>query len=258
MGNKDFSFIPGLDDDERILLRNILDKYDKSQEIYKPLFTFFLDERKISLAKTVLASQKAEGFKFFGGFEGAQRCVLCLRPEHLAGEDVAFPIKPVTFTYRAVDKLSHRDILGALMSLDIKRECIGDIIVGEGKSCTFVYETVADDVLSVSRIGKVGIKVKEGFDETIVSQVSFKEISSTVSSLRIDGVVSAACGVSRDKASSLIKSSLVSLDQKCVTSASQKIDIGGVFSVRGHGKFQLVSCRDTKKGRINIVIKKYL
>nr|MCR5817141.1 RNA-binding protein [Ruminococcus sp.] len=65
-------------------------------------------------------------------------------------------------------------------------------------------------------------------------------------------------GVSRDKASSLIRSSLVSLDQKCVTSASQKIDIGGVFSVRGYGKFQLVSCRDTKKGRINIVIKKYL
>ena len=258
MGNKDFSFIPGLSDDERILLRNILDKYEKSQQIYKPLFTFFLDKRKAELAKTVLSSVKAENYAFYGGYEGAGRCVLALFPEGTAVDELEWPVRPVTFTYRAVDKLTHRDILGALMSLDIKRECIGDIIVGEGKSCTFVYETVADDVLFVSRIGRVGVKSGEGFDETLVPKVSFKEINATVSSLRIDGVVSAACGVSRDKAAALIRSSLVSLNYKEVSSASQKIDIGGVFSVRGYGKFELLSCRETKKGRINIVVKKYL
>ena len=258
MGNKDFSFIPGLSDDEKILLRNITDKYEKAQQIYRPLYTFFLDERKQQLAQTVLASIKAEGFSIYGGYENAQRKILAVFDEYSRPENADFPLKPVTFTYRSVDRLTHRDILGALMSLDIKRECIGDILVGDGKSCTFVYETVADDVLSVSKIGRVGVKASEGFDESVVPLVSFKLINATVSSLRIDGVVSAAAGVSRDKASALIRSSLVSLDHKEVSSASQKIDIGGVFSVRGHGKFELESCRETKKGRINIVVKKYL
>lgn len=258
MGNKDLSFIPGLSDDEKILLRNISDKYERSQQIYKPLFTFFLDERKQMLAKTVLDSVKAGGYAFFGGHEDAQRKILAVYPEQYAPEVNDYPLRPVTFRYRSVDKLTHRDILGALMSLDIKRECVGDILVGEGISCTFVYETAADDVLAITKIGRVGVKASQGFDESLKPEIAYKLINATVSSLRIDGVVSAAVGVSREKAAALIRSSNVSLDYKEVSSASLKIDIGGVFSVRGHGKFVLESCRETKKGRINIVVKKYL
>ena len=258
MGNKDFSFIPGLDDDEKILLRNILDKYERSQQIYKPLYTFFLDERKQMLAKTALSSVKAEGYSFYGGYEGASRCILAFCPEHYSLDELQYPVKALTFTYRNIDKLTHRDILGSLMSLDIKRECVGDILVGEGKSCVFVYESVADTVFDIKKIGRVGVRITEGYDDSVRPENSFKYINSTVSSLRIDGVVSAAAGVSREKASSLIRQSLVTLNYKEVSSASQKIDIGGVFSVRGFGKFELESCRETKKGRINIVVKKYL
>lgn len=258
MGKGDFSFIPDLSDDERILLRNILDKYEKSQQIFKPVYTFFLDERKCQLAQMVLDSVKAVNYSFAGGYDNAQRRIIIFSNEYYESDDPQGPIRAVTFTYRSVDKLSHRDILGALMSLDIKRECIGDILVDEGKSCAFVYETVLPDVLSIRKIGRVGVKTNEGFDESVCSKISFKLINATVSSLRIDGVVAACTGISRDKAASLIRSSLVSLNHKEVSSASQKIDIGGVFSVRGYGKFQLESCRETKKGRINIVIKKYL
>ena len=252
MGKGDLSFIPGLSDDEKILLRNVLEKYERAMQIYKPLYSFFLDERKQMLAKTALDSVKAEGYCFFGGYDEG------FYPEHFDAYELDYPLKAVTFTYRSVDKLSHRDILGALMSLDIKRECIGDILVSEGKSCVFVYDTVCSCVLEIKKIGRVGVKANEGFDSTVRPEESFKYINATVSSLRIDSVVSAAAGVSRDKASALIRSSLVSLNYKEASSASQKIDIGGVFSVRGHGKFQLESCRETKKGRINIVVKKYL
>ena len=258
MGKRDFSFIPDLSDDERILLRHVLDKYDRAPQIYSPLFTFFLDERQQQLAETVLASEKAQSYAFFGGFDEAQRRVLALLPETSYDDGQEYPIKAVTFTYRKADKLTHRDILGALMSLNIRRECVGDIIVGEGKSCTVVYDTVADDVLSICKIGRVGVKAAEGFDESLKPENSFKLINATVSSLRIDGVLSAAAGVSRDKAASLIRSSLVSLDHKQVSSVSKQIEAGEVFSVRGHGKFQLESCRETKKGRMNIVVKKYL
>ena len=258
MGKKDLSFIPGLSDDERILLRNILDKYERANRICKPLFSFFLDERKQMLAKTALDSIKADRYIFEGGYQDAQRKIIVFYPEHYYENEPQVPVKSITFTYRAVDKLTHRDFLGALMSLDIKRECIGDILVGEGKCCVFVYETVLQDVLYITKIGRVGVKASEGFDVSVTPENSFKELSLTVSSLRIDGVVSAAAGISREKAAALIKSSLVSLNYKEVSSASQKIDIGGTFSARGYGKYELISCRETKKGRLNIVVKKYL
>ena len=217
-----------------------------------------LDERKQKLAKTVLDSVKASGYCFLGGYENAKRRLIAFYPEYFDEKTQESPIRPITFTYRNVDKLSHRDILGSLMSLNIKRECIGDILVGEGKSCVLLYETVFSDAMLISKIGRVGVKASEGFDESIQLQEGFKLINATVSSLRIDGVVSAAAGISREKASAIIRSSLVSLNYKEVSSASQKIEIGGVFSVRGHGKFQLESCHETKKGRINIVVKKYL
>ena len=253
-----FSYIPDIDDEERIILRNILDKYDKAQQIYKPMFTFFLDERKQRLAVTVLDSNMYKGYKLFGGTDDAKRKVIALLPDYFDESDLSFPVTPVTFKYREADKLSHRDILGSLMALNIKRECIGDIFVGEGRSCVFVYDTVLDDVLSVSKIGRVGVKSETGFDESIVQEEKFKIIEGTVSSLRVDSIVSTAAGVSRDKAASLIRAGLVQADHKTVSSVSDKMVTGEVFSVRGYGKFELTDNSPTKKGRIHITVKKYL
>lgn len=258
MPGNSFSFIPDLNDDERILLRNLVDKYERSQQIYKPMFSFFLDERKQMLAEKVMASVKAVNYLFYGGFDDAQRKIAVFYPEHHDTSELDMPIKGVTFKFRENDKLTHRDILGSLMSLDIKRECIGDILIANGKACAFVYDTVVNDVLLIKKIGRVGVKVTEGFDANIKPQTEFKIISTTVSSMRIDAVVSAAVGVSREKAAALIRSSLVVYDHRNVTSISDKTDVGGVFSVRGYGKFIIDEISQTKKGRIHIVVKKYL
>lgn len=258
MQRDNFSFIPDLDGDERILLRNLLDKYERSQQIYKPMFSFFLDERRQMIAEKAMASVKAENYMFYGGFNDAVRRIMVFYPDYSDITDIDYPIKGVTFKFREDDKLSHRDILGSLMSLDIKRECIGDILITDGKASVFVYETVLIPVLMIKKIGRVGVKVSEGFDESIKPEISFKTINATVSSMRIDAVVSAALGVSREKAASLIRSSLVVYDHKNMTSVSDKTDVGGVFSVRGYGKFLIEEKSDTKKGRIHIVVKKYL
>ena len=255
---ENFSYIPDLDDEERILLRSILDKARRANDIFKPLFSFFLDERKLSLSKTVLASEHFDNYRTYGGNDASRRCVLALLPEYYDESELCFPITAVTFSYRAVDKLSHRDILGTLMGLNIRRECIGDIYVGEGRSCVFVYNTVLDDTLLVSKIGRVGVKTEIGFDETLMQEEKFKLIEGTVSSLRVDSIVSTATGLSRDKSASLVRSGLVTCDYKTAASVSDRLETGVVFSVRGYGKFELLSQSPTKKDRIHITVKKYL
>lgn len=76
--------------------------------------------------------------------------------EELPPEDI-FPVGAVTFSFRKSDTLTHRDILGALMSLEIKRELLGDILTAEGYAVVFVHENAIELVSSVDKIGRVGV-----------------------------------------------------------------------------------------------------
>ena len=73
--------------------------------------------------------------------------------EELPPEDI-FPVGAVTFSFRKSDTLTHRDILGALMSLEIKRELLGDILTAEGYAVVFVHENAIELVSSVDKIGR--------------------------------------------------------------------------------------------------------
>ena len=59
--------------------------------------------------------------------------------------------------------LSHRDILGSLMALGIKRETVGDILIEEGRAVVFVCGDVKEYILNqVEKIGRVGVDMTEG------------------------------------------------------------------------------------------------
>ncbi len=61
-------------------------------------------------------------------------------PDYMEADAEAFPIAPLTLTYRKEDKLGHRDFLGSFMGLGIEREAVGDILIGEGRCVVFVRE----------------------------------------------------------------------------------------------------------------------
>lgn len=68
-------------------------------------------------------------------------------------------IQPVTLRYRAQDKLSHRDFLGSLMGLNITRESVGDILVGEGIAVLFVLRPVLPIIQEeLAKVGRVGVR----------------------------------------------------------------------------------------------------
>lgn len=253
-------YIQPINSEEREFCRHIADLLSIGSKTDIPKFSGFLTEREQLLAKVQSDIAKTECF-FWGGHGEAVRRMFC--SQKADPED--FPLEAVTFFCRSSyarsdkDMLSHRDFLGALMSLGIKRDQIGDIAAAEEGAVVFASQNVLPLILGeISKVGRIGVRSERGIKISLPQQ-KFEEISLTVSSLRIDALISGVCSLSRDKAASLIKSGGSVVNGIEISSSSANLEEGDVFSVKGYGKFVFsdLGCL-TKKGKTRITIKKYI
>ncbi|MBQ8740056.1 MAG: hypothetical protein IJY79_00720 [Clostridia bacterium] len=221
-----------------------------------PKFIGFLtaDELAVGLKQFKFGDKHSH----FGGYDGAERVMLGILPEWCDKPD--FPIKAITFTYRACDRLTHRDFLGALMALGINRETIGDILVGEGRAVAFVSDDISKFVFSgINKIGNVGVTLTEGFCEPLPQGSKKQSLVVTVASTRLDCVVAALCGISRKEATEKIADGYVSINSSAVIKTTANIKADDKIAVRKKGKFEITACDEhSKKGRIILKYDKYL
>ena len=249
-----------LSGDEKLFAAHVEDLIVRCERKYIPQFTHFLDERQGMIARQVLARAGWEDYLLWGGFESAARCVLGVFPPYNQPAAESYPIVGLTLTYRGEDSLSHRDFLGSLMALQIKRESLGDILVGKGETVVFAAPAVSSLIQNeLRKVGSVGVKVKEGLPEHLPVAHEFQTISGTVSSQRLDCVVSLATKLSREKSAQLIRSGLVMLDFAQCLQVDRLVKAGERLSIRGHGKY-IIDGSDglSKKGRIRLNIQKYV
>ena len=195
--------------DNALFAARVNDAADICEKAQKPKFLGFLTADEAECARRLLNNRRCST-KFFGGYEGAERVMLGCFPDW--DEIRNFPVSAVTFTFRKSDTLRHRDFLGALMALGIKRETVGDILTEEGRAVIFVTNEIKGFVLSqVEKIGSAGVKVSEGFVPPLPLSDRLEELSVTAASERLDCVISAICGISRAKSEEVIGAGLVTL-----------------------------------------------
>ena len=225
----------------------------------RPYYSDFLNELQISQSLEWLKRNGVSHYAFWGGYENAERLMIAVYPEYLCPMNSEFPIECISICYRSVDKITHRDILGALMSYGIKREAVGDIVIGKGLASFFVKSELSDYVTGqISGIGRVGVQLTEKTVDFESITQEFEEIECTVSSLRLDGVLSAALKLSRSKTQALIESGLVVKNSLLTYNADSKISDGDKISVRRYGKIIVEASGEiTRKGKNKIIIKKY-
>lgn len=81
----------------------------------------------------------------------------------------------------------------------------------------------------------------------------------TISSLRLDALISTALNLSRTKAATLVSQSRVYLNHSLETKGDRRIDAGDIISIRGAGRIELLSVGElTKKGKIPLQIETFL
>lgn len=222
----------------------------------------FLDPFGQEIAETVAANYDNLRVDFGGGYPGAERARAMFVHEDFPGTPPGFDIACIEAKWNGqFARLSHRDVLGSLMSLGIERDRLGDLLVTNDSVKILCDEKMAAYFLqNLTRIGSVGVEVQETCLDTIApKEERCKEIRATVASLRIDSIAASGFGCSRSRAASDIAADKMKLNWQAVKSASQSVKEGDIISMRGRGRLEVAEVRGkTKKGRTVVVLKRYL
>lgn len=250
--------------EDKLFLSKLLDKAIKSEDTGSIMHSDFLDPYQKSIAEKAFAVDKDINYIFNGGYAGAEREIVVFCPNNMSVNDHSnfnIPIKVLEITSRKMENLSHRDFLGALMGLGIKREKIGDILLEEGICRVIVINEIADYIkFNLDKIGKTRVDIEiKSIDEIQYREKRFKEINSTVASLRLDSIASVGFGISRSKIAEYIKAEKVNINWEKTASLTKQVQEGDTISIRGKGRVVLEKVGGlTRKGRIGIQLKKYI
>lgn len=228
--------------------------------------TPFLDPAEIAHADRWLKREAPDlRFALSGGYSGAERQVLLLCPEHLdpaAEFSAAPPLAALLLTWpERFYSLRHRDLLGAILGLGIKREQVGDILVEEGRAQVLVLKEIAPYVAgNLKSAGRAPVSVAPlSLAELTPPPRRVREIRTTLASPRLDSVLAAAFGLSRAKAVPLIAGERVEVNFEPETDPAAPVPPGAILSVRGLGRARLVELGGTtKKGRVVAILERYL
>ncbi len=248
-----------MDDEKKLLIARVNDAINISTNRNVPKFLGFLTP---SQAQIAFANVKNHNLVFYGGYEGAERTILGILPEYLSGDLSIFPITAVVFSFSEKYKVTHRDVLGTLMSCGIERSKIGDILITNNSAFVFMFKDIAEYVSEqITAIGRVGVKnaLSDPKDiDNILPKKNTEQVSFTVSSARIDAVVGGLTGFSRSKAALYISEGLVFMDSFTVLKPTKQVAEGSIITVRGVGKFKIIQTGTfSKKGREIIKAEKY-
>ncbi len=248
--------------DDRVLLAKLWDKINAGMRRNIFAATGFLSPREQEMARFLFGD--APGLQFFGGYEDAERRMLCYLPEYLDEQylnGADSPIVCLSAAFHERESPSHRDFLGGLMACGIARETLGDICVGNG-SCDFfvtaqIAEFVERNLLSVGRV-KLHL-ARIALNEASIPEPEYKEIKDTVASLRLDSMISTGFRIGRSQASQFILAGKAAVDGLPCEKPDKAVAEGMKISVRGLGKIKIKSVNgQTKKDRIWVVIHRYI
>lgn len=239
-------------DDTKLLLSRVKDLIRNN--CGEDNFLGFFNEHETSVVSTFLDKNYVE-YSLYGGYENATRVMLSL-----GFSDSQFPITPLHVKSRGTKSLTHRDYLGSLMGLGIKRECVGDIItLNDKEAVVFVRSDISAYIQSeLSKVASSSVNVSLYQGDTSEFTANFEQLRLIVSSMRIDNVVSACANCSRAGSAQLISGEKVFVNYLQANKPSKLLSEGDVISIRGCGKFIIAQQMGiTKKDRLVINVLHY-
>lgn len=225
-------------------------------------FTEFLGLAEQDVFSQIESEVRFVGYKMFGGTDDGERIMIRFGNEADLGYCVDFPIKCLVIKpliQKFADNLSHRDFLGALMNLGIKREKLGDIIIHENEGYLFCLENIADYIVeNLIRVKHTSVCVSiEDNTEKIANlyKDDYKSQVILVDSKRLDAIIAKVYKISRSNSVNLFIAGKVFVNGKQCTSNSQLIKDGDIISVRGRGRIKFKGDESiSKKGRIRLEV----
>ena len=251
-----------------MILAQVLDKINLMQKTQKIESTDFLDMYQISLVESFLKKIEFSNFILFGGFEEAERKVLIVYPEKYTIEmieknyDKLLKIVRVELSDEEKGKYAHRNYLGGIVKLGLKREKVGDILVFEDGADIVTVNEFAE--ILKTELGTLTRFQNSKIEELELSKIrklelKLEEVKIIVPSLRLDNFVSDLAKTSRSKAGEIIEQERVFVNGKSETKLSKQIKLNDVITIRGKGRFVIKEFKgNTRSGRTVVAVEKYV
>lgn len=247
--------------ERKIFLAQISELAERALKLQEPQWTDFLEPPDRQQAQAVLGWNPGVRFNSYGGYAKSERRRIAVYPDYYIVETIQPALAFLEITTKSPEPLSHRDFLGSILGLGLKREKLGDLLVNFN-SCQVILQPELVDFLKI-HLQKVGIHPVE-LTEIDPEQLNPPEqrekvIRSTVASLRLDAIAGLGFGESRTKMVREIRSERVKVNWKVEKNPDASLEPGAVISIRGRGRVVFKEITgSSKKGRIGIVLVRML
>ena len=229
----------------------------------EPQCSFFLTLEEQKETVSMLSRYNEVTFSFLPESE-TERKILFAYPSFLSKEEAIEESKPISLLHacpkseKFASFFTHRDVLGALMGLGIKREAIGDIIIHEKEAYIYAMSSIVAEIeKSLSQIKNNKVVIKEMGSLFCEYSLQYEEATYQVASIRLDAILSEVFNLSREESKSAINCGLVKASKHSSIKADLEPMEREAISMRGKGKFiYLKEEGKSKRGKSIILIKK--
>jgi len=257
-------------EEDKLLISKLLDKIECVEKKNTVKNTTFLDIRQRGILERVLKELKYKNYVIYGGYENSERTMIIIYPEKLESvfENNQFDFNNIMQVFRITlpneirGKYSHRDYLGAIIKVGIRREKIGDILCDiDGADIIADKEIVPYLDISMrelTRFSKSSFSI-QNMQNVNVSPINIELINIIIPSMRVDCIVSEIIKTSRSKAIEIIDSERVFVNNELVSKNAKVLKANDIITVRGKGRFKINKIlNNTKKGNLVLEVGKYI
>lgn len=235
---------------EEVFVNKVLEYKDHALNKQKLILTKFLNPYHQSIVKSIVSQSSDLIVLENGGYLDSENKRMIIAPSFYQIEEEDFKLVVVHIKYaKHFDELKHKDVLGALMSLGIKRELFGDIVESDNELYLILDETIYDYIkqnLTKIKRSKINLNIST---KIISNSIEYSSKTFILSSFRLDKVIASFYKMSRAKAAQYIQAGFVKVNHKDVVEINYLCNNSDIISFKKHGRVKFVDLnRKTKQG----------
>lgn len=252
------------DKDEKIIISNILDKAIKFEKVDSVYVSNFLNLNELYNVSQILDYFNIK-YSIFTPYMDIEKKNIAFIPSYLEDDKEKVFLEHISCIKISLNsrvRLLHKDYMGAIYSLGVKREFVGDIIVKENIAYFFCMKSVEEYFMyNLNSVGKYEVtldRVDILSDEIKSLSLNFIEKEYIVPSLRIDAILSGVYNLSRSETKDKIVKGDLFINDKNIFYPNTLVKKDDIISFKKCGKLRIGEVlRNTKSGNLVINIYKY-
>lgn len=251
--------------EDKMFASVVIDKVNKLETSNHLIYTSFLNLSEKEIAISILNKLKIS-YYIYSPLEDTSKFVIFLLTEYLLEENIEDIVKEYIAVIKIIPKtkgkLTHREYMGAIYSLGLKEDMIGDILVYNDNCYFFCFKQNEQFIYNnLSKVARSDVELKTldmYSDEVKEIKVSLKNVEVTVPSLRVDVILAEVFLLSRKEAKQKIQNGDLYVNSHSMFFVAYTVKEGDIISFKRCGKIKIGNIlRYTKSGKIVLNIKKY-